>query len=142
VPGGAKHLGATAGEFGGGAFGIFQLPSTAGPGAPPLAMVDWVAASIPTDPDGHAWSMGDDPHTLTVYVSPNNQRQYAVFQDDWQHNGTRTWLAVVDMDGVLSMPLCSSSAPPCRSGNSIVGDLPWCPGPGFTGNCLVSFVHN
>ena len=134
VPGGAKHLGATAGEFGGSAFGIFQLPSSAGVGAPPLAMVDWVGANIPPSPDGHAWSMGDDPHTLTVYVSPNNQRQYAVFQDDWQHNGTRTWLAVVDMDGVLTSPL--------RSGNTIVGTLPSCTGPGFSAGCLVSFVAN
>ena len=107
VPGSAKHLGATAGEFGGGAFGIFQLPSTAGPGAPPLAMVDYVAASIPTDPDGFQWAMGEDPHTLTVYKSPNYTTsgvaaQYAVFQDDRNGNGSRNWLAIVDMYALLN----------------------------------------
>ena len=83
------HLAIVAGEFGGSAFGVVQLPSASG-GSP--AAVDWVACNIPNDPSGAVWSMGRDPHTVTAYVSPTTGKGIGVVA-----NLSRTYLALVDM---------------------------------------------
>jgi hypothetical protein len=82
-------------------FGVIQLPATSGVGIP--SIVDWVEAYIPDLPDGSEWAMGDDPHTVTAYVSPNNGRAYAVID-----NESNTALAVVDMQALLNPALRSS----------------------------------
>ena len=89
------HLGVVAGEFGGAGFGVIQLPASSVTGAP--AVVDWVQANMPNDPSGSPWSMGRDPHTVTVYRSPTSGRAFAVIA-----NGAKTFLAVVDMQALLS----------------------------------------
>jgi len=112
-----SHLGAVTGEFGGNQFGLFQLPSSANNSVAP-AMVDWVQVTMPNAPDASPtkWRMGHDPHTLTAYTSPNTNKQYAIFQDDVNQDGTRTWLAVVDMQALLfrvaRVDGCTPSGPP------------------------------
>lgn len=98
-----SHLGVVSGEFGTATFGVFQLPSKSGKGTPTPALLDWVVATMPDTPeDGKHWQMGQDPHTLTAYTSPKDGKQYAIFEDDADQDGTRTFLAVVDMQALLS----------------------------------------
>jgi hypothetical protein len=97
-----SHIGVVTGEFGGDGFGVFVMPSTSGTGTP--ALVDWVAANIPSTPDSMAWSMGEDPHTLTTYTSPTSGKQYAIFEDDVSETGMRTYVAIVDMNALLARP--------------------------------------
>jgi hypothetical protein len=91
------HLGVVTGEFGGTAFGAIQLPSTTMTGVP--SVTDWAAANVPNDPSGATWAMGFDPHTVTVYRSPTSNKAFGVFV-----NGTRTFLAVVDLQALLAAP--------------------------------------
>src|SRR5260370_36368158 len=70
------HLGIVTGEGGGNVEGVIQLPSTSGTGTP--AVVDWVAFTVPNDPSGATWSEGNDPHTVTAYVSPNSHKAVGV----------------------------------------------------------------
>ena len=91
------HLGVVTGEFGGSAFGAIQLPTTTVTGAP--SVTDWAAANVPSDPSGVAWAMGLDPHTVTVYRSPTSNKSFGVFV-----NGSRTFLAVVDLQALLAAP--------------------------------------
>lgn len=96
------HLGVVAGEFGGAGLGVIQLPSSTPVGAP--AVVDWVETTLPNDPSSSPWSMGRDPHTVTVYRSPVSGRSFAVVA-----NGTKTFLAIVDMQGLLSATRSSAN---------------------------------
>jgi hypothetical protein len=91
------HLALVTGEFGGSLEGVIQLPSTSGSGTP--AVVDWVSFEMPSDPSGAPWNQGDDPHPATAYVSPNTGKAYGVLG-----NGSFTFLAVVDLDGLLKAP--------------------------------------
>jgi hypothetical protein len=91
------HLGIVTGEFGGALEGVIQLPSTSGSGIP--AVQDWVAFTVPNTPNGSAWSEGLDPHTVTAYVSPNTKKAYGVLEND-----TFSFLAVIDLQGMLSAP--------------------------------------
>ncbi len=91
------HLGVVTGEFGGNLEGVIQLPATSGSGTP--AFPDYVAFTVPAPPIHDAWSEGFDPHTVTAYVSPNSKKAYAVLA-----NGDNTYLAVVDLQGMLSAP--------------------------------------
>ena len=91
------HFAVVTGEFGGNIEGLVQLPSTSGTGTP--AVVDSVEFTVPNDPSGTTWSQGFDPHTVTAYVSPNTHKPFAVLGD-----GTFTFLAVVDIEGMLSAP--------------------------------------
>src|SRR5262249_41026717 len=70
------HLGIVTGEFGGNIEGVIQLPAISGSGTP--AVVDWVTFTVPNDPTGATWSEGDDPHTVTAYVSPNTGKAFGV----------------------------------------------------------------
>jgi hypothetical protein len=134
----SSHLGVVSGEFGSASFGVFVLPSTAGSGTPVL--VDWVTANIPNTPDGLPWAMGRDPHTLTAYTSPTSGKQYAVFEDDVNQNGTRTFLGIVDMQAMLALPRTGGS-------HAVIAPLVTCTGAGPTGTpavpgCVVRFVQN
>ena len=100
VAAGTTHLGVVEGEFGGSAFGVFQLPSTSGSGTP--AFVDYAAANLPATPDGRGFSSGYDPHTITAYTSPNNGKAYGLVAD-WA-SGTPTYVAVVDIQALLNAP--------------------------------------
>lgn len=95
-----SHLAITTGEFGGNQFAVVTLPSSSGSGTP--AFGDYAAAALPVTPDGQTWQQGLDPHTITAYVSPNNGRSYGVMA-----NGDfvpPTWLAVIDLEALLSAP--------------------------------------
>ncbi len=92
-----SHLGVVTGEFGGNLEGVIQLPSTSGSGTP--AVTDWVAFTMPNLASGSPFSMGFDPHTVTAYVSPNSSKAYGVLE-----NGDFSFLAVVDLQGLLSAP--------------------------------------
>jgi hypothetical protein len=98
-----SHLGIVTGEFGGNAFGVFQLPSTSGNGTP--AILDYVVASIPTDPNGNQWNSGNDPHPLTAYVSPNDGKAYGLTA-----GFPPRFLAIVDLQGVLRAPRSAAHA--------------------------------
>jgi hypothetical protein len=91
------HLGIVTGEFGGNLEGVIQLPATSGTGTP--AAVDWVAFTVPNLPNESAWSEGFDPHTVTAYVSPNSKKAFGVLE-----NGDFSFVAVVDLQGLLSAP--------------------------------------
>src|SRR5262249_16853528 len=126
------------GEFGGTSFGAFVLPSMSGSGTP--ALVDWVVADLPNTPDGLAWEMGRDPHTLTAYTSPTSGRQYAGFGDDAHPGGPRTFLADVDLQALLALPRSGD-------GHTVAAPLVVCAGAGPLGTpavpgCVVRFIPN
>jgi hypothetical protein len=90
------HVGIVSGEFGGNLEGVFELPSTSGSGVP--AFVDYAAFTVPATPT-EDWDQGNDPHTVTAYVSPNTKKAYAVLE-----SGDFAWLAVIDIQAMLSAP--------------------------------------
>ena len=92
-----SHFGVVTGEFGGALEGVIQLPSTSGSGIPKVT--DWVAFTVPDDPSSKPWSEGLDPHTVTAYVSRNSGKAFGVLG-----NSTFTFLAVVDLEGLLKAP--------------------------------------
>ncbi|HWJ41167.1 MAG TPA: hypothetical protein VNT29_08540, partial [Candidatus Limnocylindrales bacterium] len=91
------HLAVVTGEFGGNLEGVIQLPATSGSGTP--AAVDWVAFTVPNTPADAPWEQGFDPHPVTAYVSPNSGKAFGVLE-----NGDFSFLAVVDLQGLLSAP--------------------------------------
>jgi hypothetical protein len=97
---GSSHLGIVSGEFGGNPFGVFQLPSSSGSGTP--SVVDYAAAVMPSTPDGRVWNQGDDPHTVSAYVSPNNGKAYGVMANGYETSPT--YLALIDLQALLSAP--------------------------------------
>jgi hypothetical protein len=100
-----SHLAIVAGEFGGNQFGVVQLPSLPG-GSPPMA-INWVAATMPSDPDGNAFSMGCDPHTLTAYKSPNFPFHAIGLMTTYGPagcGGKPVWIGVIDLDALLVAP--------------------------------------
>jgi len=92
-----SHLGIVTGEFGGNVEGVIQLPSTSGSGTP--AVTDWVSFVVPALASGLPWSEGQDPHTVTAYVSPNDNKAFGVLE-----NGDFSFLAVIDLQGLLNAP--------------------------------------
>jgi hypothetical protein len=104
---GMSHLGIVEGEFGGNTFVVFELPATSGTGGASPTILDYVGATLPPTPDGSAFSAGCDPHTVTVYTSPNNGVSFGVIAGDEpacsvSGGGTPAWLAVIDLAKVLS----------------------------------------
>jgi hypothetical protein len=93
-----SHLAVVTAEFGGNQFAVLQLPATSGTGFP--AIVDYADATLPSTPDGFAWSQGGDPHTVTAYVDPNNGKAYGLMADA----AAPKWLAVIDQQALLSAP--------------------------------------
>lgn len=96
-----SHLAVVTGEFGGNQFGVLQLPATSGSGTP--GVVDYSAAVLPNTPDGNPWLQGLDPHTMTAYQSPADGKAYGVFANGGDFNPP-TYLAVIDLQGVLNAP--------------------------------------
>lgn len=141
-----SHLGVVSGEFGTATFGVFVLPSTSGSGGAAPALVDWVAASLPSTPDDNLpWLMGLDPHTLTAYTSPGaSGKQYAVFADDqFDQKGNRTFLAIVDMQALLDLPRINDALPhPNDSdGHTVKDPLVTCKGTGPpVSPCVVRYI--
>jgi hypothetical protein len=82
------HTGLVTGEFGGESLTAIKLPTTSGSGTP--AISDWVTCSI------SGFSMGDDPHTVTAYQSPNGGDAIGLLA-----NGGATELARVDLTKML-----------------------------------------
>jgi hypothetical protein len=97
------HTGIVSGEFGGDAITAIALPTTSGSGTP--AITDWVTCHI-----GGSFINGDDPHTLTAYMSPGGSpgpgggpaipagHAVAVLV-----NSGATQLAVVDLTKMLTL---------------------------------------
>jgi hypothetical protein len=140
-----SHLGVVSGEFGTATFGVFELPSTSGSGGAAPALVDWVAASLPSTPgDNLPWLMGLDPHTLTAYTSPSAPgKQYAVFADDQFDQGNRTFLAIVDMHALLALHRINDALPhPNDSdGHTVKDPLVTCTGTGPpVPPCVVRYI--
>jgi hypothetical protein len=141
-----SHLGVVSGEFGTDSFGLFVLPSTSGSGTTPPALVDWVESSLPSTPDDNLpWVMGKDPHTLTAYTSPNAPgNQYAVFADDqFDQNGNRTFLAIVDMQALLKLPRINDTLPRANDSDShtVKDSLMTCKGSGPpVSPCVVRYI--
>jgi hypothetical protein len=76
--------------------------------------------------------MGLDPHTLTAYTSPAlGGKEYAVFEDDVDGNGNRTFLAVVDLQALLAL------RPP--GVHTVAGPLKTCEAPGVP-DCVVRYI--
>jgi hypothetical protein len=82
------HTGLVTGEFGGSSLTAIKLPTTSGSGTP--AISDWVTCSI------SGFSMGNDPHTVTAYQSPNGGDAIGLLA-----NGSATELARVDLTKML-----------------------------------------
>ena len=74
-----------------------ELPSTSGSGTP--AFPDYVAFTMPSPPSEGGWVQGNDPHTVTAYVSPNSGKAFGVLE-----NADFSYVAVVDLQGLLSAP--------------------------------------
>jgi hypothetical protein len=104
----STHFAIVTGEFGGNLEGVVELPATSGTGTP--SFPDYVAFTVPNNPDGSTFSMGFDPHTVTAYVSPNTGRALGVITD-----GNLSFLAVIDLDGLLKAP---------RTGHTVNSPLP------------------
>ena len=93
------HLAIVTGEFGGREIGVVALPSSSGTGTP--VFVNYVAAYLKT-----GFRTGNDPHTVTAYVSPSNGRAYGVVAN-W---GTiPTELAIIDLDKLLHAKRCNGT---------------------------------
>ena len=93
-----SHLMVTSGEFGGNQVGVLELPASSGSGVP--TVVDYAGALLPNTPDGNVWSAGQDPHTVTSYISPNTGNAYGLLAN----SPPPTWLAVIDLQALLNAP--------------------------------------
>jgi hypothetical protein len=99
---GSSHIAVVTGEFGGNAFGVLQLPATSGSGTP--SFPDYVACSIPNTPDSNTWEQGDDPHTVTAYVSPNSGDAIALLVN-LGASDVPTFVAVIDLTKMLNQSI-------------------------------------
>jgi len=97
--------GVISGEFGGDGLTEVALPTDSGNGAVP-AISSWNSCEV-----GNGFSMGDDPHTLTAYQSPNSGDAIALLAD-----GATSQLAVVDLTQMLNPTAVPSSGNVCTSG--------------------------
>jgi hypothetical protein len=92
--------------------------------------------------------MGTDPHTITAYTSPASGKQYALFEDDAAGSATtkRTYLAVVDLTALLTLPRPVSSTSLTHTLVTPLGPSDTCvgtPGPLLPNppGCIVRFIH-
>ncbi len=92
----------------------------------------WVGT--PNTPDGNPWEMAKDPHGLTAFTSPNSGAQYAILDDDYALNGTRTFAAVVDLQALLALPRSTA--------HQVTDPLPTCEPslPVQPAGCVVRFI--
>jgi hypothetical protein len=99
------HIGIVSGEFGGNNITAIKLPATSGSGVP--AILDWVTCGLA------GFNMGNDPHTLTAYQSPNGAKDaIAVLANlaSVPPLQTATQLAVVDLTKMLNPTLVPRDA--------------------------------
>jgi hypothetical protein len=105
-------------EFGtasvGAGIGVIKLPATSGFGTP--AAQDWVVAHMPTTPDNASWNMTHDPHglvaaRLNLAITSGGLGQGTGFKGfGFIVNNERTYLGVVDLDGLLAAPRSANDA--------------------------------
>ena len=93
----SNHLAIVSG--GSTAFGALALPATSGTGNP--AIVDWVGANMPNDPNGAAWVGWPTPDGLATYVSPTSSKPMGVMMNVGAGSGP-TFLAIVDLQALLN----------------------------------------
>jgi hypothetical protein len=79
-------------------FGVLQLPSS---GAS-LTIGDWVNALMPNDPNNVAWAGWHEPSGLATYVSPKTGKVTGVLMNSPGGTASPTFLAIVDMDDLLT----------------------------------------
>ncbi len=103
------HTAVISGQSGGDSLTALVLPTTSGAGAVP-AMSNWLSCAIGADSSGTTFVMGDDPHTLAAYQSPNGGDAMALLV-----NQGATEMVKVDLTKMLSLP-DTLSANVCDSG--------------------------
>jgi hypothetical protein len=86
------HTGVVSGEFGGNTITAIALPATSGTGVP--AITDWVSCKIAS------FNIGNDPHTVTAYQSPNGAKDAIALVGNLLT--TATQVAVVDLTKMLN----------------------------------------
>jgi len=104
------HTGVVSGEFGGDGLTALALPTTSGTGAVP-AIGNWVTCETGPDPSGNAFSMGDDPHTLAAYQSPNGGHAIALLV-----NEGATEMVKVDLTDMLNPAVVPATGNVCNAG--------------------------
>ncbi len=102
--------GVVAGEFGGDGLTALALPTTSGTGATP-AISNWVSCETGPDPSDNPFSMGDDPHTLAAYQSPNGGDAIALLV-----NEGATEMVRVDLTDMLNPAVVAATGNVCDSG--------------------------
>lgn len=102
--------GVVAGEFGGDGLTAMALPTSSGTGATP-AIGNWVTCETGPDPSGNFFSMGDDPHTLAAYQSPNGGHAIALLV-----NEGATEMVRVDLTAMLKSSVIPATGHVCNSG--------------------------
>jgi Fibronectin type III domain len=102
--------GVVAGEFGGDGLTALALPTTSGTGATP-AISNWVSCETGPDPSDDPFSMGDDPHTLAAYQSPNGGDAIALLV-----NEGATEMVRVDLTEMLNPDDVPATGNVCDSG--------------------------
>jgi RHS repeat-associated protein len=129
------HTGVISGEFGGDGLTALALPTTSGAGATP-AITNWVSCEIGSDPSGHPFNMGNDPHTLVAYQSPNGGHAIALFANGTQTTGsTATELVKIDLTNMLNPAIVPATNHVCTSGTlppSVESFIPVPAPPSFT----------
>lgn len=103
------HTGVIAGEFGGDGVTSLALPTTSGTGAVP-AFGNWVTCRTGPDPSGNPFSMGDDPHTMAAYQSPNGGDAIALLV-----NEGATEMVKVDLTDMLNPAIVPATGNVCNS---------------------------
>ena len=101
--------GVVAGEFGGDGLTALALPATSGTGATP-AISNWVTCETGPDPSDNPFSMGDDPHTLAAYQSPNGGDAIALLV-----NEGATEMVRVDLTDMLNPAIVPATGNACDS---------------------------
>jgi hypothetical protein len=104
------NTGVVAGEFGGDGLTALALPTTSGSGAAP-AFSNWVTCETGPDASGNAFSMGDDPHTMAAYQSPNGGDAVALLV-----NEAATQMVKVDLTSMLKSSVVPATGNVCDSG--------------------------
>ena len=103
------HTAVISGQSGGDSLTALALPTTSGTGAVP-AVNDWLSCAIGPLPSGSAFAMGDDPHTLAAYQSPNGGDAMALLV-----NQGATQMVKVDLTRMLNLP-ATATPNVCDSG--------------------------
>jgi hypothetical protein len=117
------HTGIVSGEFGGNAVTAIALPPTSGV----VTFPGWMSCNIPNDPSGAAFSIGNDPHTVTAYRSPLNGHAYALVA-----NGgftAPTYIARIDLTLMLSLTETAPGSHVCVAGDIPAGVVNFIPVP-------------